>query len=409
MTTGWTIEQACPQCGARVEFDEADRILTCGFCRVRHYLMPRDRFRYLLPAAEDVAPEEVFYAPYWRFRGLAGMCRAWDVDCRVVDTSVCGAGSAAFPKTLGFRPQAMKLRFAPPDSSVRYLPLKLSQAKFADYFVTHFMRGQGKVFFRECIGETVSLIYAPFYVQDGRLHDGVLKRPTRLPAEFSVPAAEGKRARWGVSFLPTLCPNCGWDMLAETESCVLLCPKCSRAWMPGGAGYQPVPYAVMPGEGHNICYIPFWRMQASVSGIQLRTQADLVRFANLPRVAAGALADQPVSFWAPAFKIRPQVFLRLARQAMAQQPAGETHDRLEGLDLHPVTLPLREAAESIRVCLALLAARRNETYPALARMKVTLQGCTVVYLPFTATAQEFVNQGLCLAIGRAALRFGRSI
>jgi hypothetical protein len=32
-----------------------------------------------------------------------------------------------------------------------------------------------------------------------------------------------------------------------------------------------------------------------------------------------------------------------------------------------------------------------------------------VYIPFTATVQDFVNEQLCLSLGRTALEFGRSI
>jgi len=411
MTTGWTIEHACPQCGAQVEFDEADRILACKFCRVRHYLMPRDRFRYVLPVAEGVAAEGLFYAPYWRFRGIACTCRAYDVDYRVVDTSLSGAGIAGLPQTLGFRPQAMKLRFALPENTGPCLPLTMKSADFAGCFAEQYMRSTEKVFFRECLGETISLIYAPFFMKDRVLFDGVLNRPAGTAAEGIriPPLPEKSHADWGVSFLPTLCPNCGWDMLAEKESCVLLCPKCSRAWQPSGAGYKPVGYGVMKSEALNLQYLPFWRMEASVDGIALKSQADIIQFANLPRIATAAMAEQPVSFWAPAFKIQPQLFLRLSRQIMAQQPCGETHDRLADLDLYPVTLPVREAAESIKVCLALLAAKRKDIYPQLARLKITVHSHEILYIPFTVTPQELIHDGLSLAIGRSALNFGRSM
>jgi hypothetical protein len=411
MTTGWTIEQACPQCGAQVEFDEADRILSCKFCRVRNYLMPHDRFRYGLPAAAGVPPENLFFAPYWRFRGMACICRAYDVDCRVVDTSLCGADITGLPQTLGLRPQALKLHFVLPEHTGRYLPLKVSPKDFAARFADQQMRSDGQVFFRECIGETVSLIYAPFFVKDKKLYDGVLNSPV-VPAADARAAegvAEERRDTWGVSFLPTLCPNCGWDMMAAKESCVLMCPKCSRAWQPSAGRYTAIQYSVMQCSDQNSEYLPFWRMTATVEGLELKSQADLVGFANLPRVATAGMAEQPLSFWAPAFKIQPQLFLRLSRQVTVQQPGGEKHDQLLNLMLHPVTLPVREAAESIKLSLALIAAKRNDVYPDLARAKIAVHGYELVFFPFTQTANELVHKGLCLAIGRNALNFGRSI
>ena len=411
MTTGWTIEHTCPQCGAQVEFDETDRILSCKFCRVRHYLMPRDRFRYGLPVAQGVPSENLFYAPYWRFRGMACLCRAYDVDCRVVDTSLCGAGMAGLPQTVGFRPQALKLHFVLPEHTGRYLPLKISSSDFAARFADQNMRSNDQVFFRECIGETVSLIYAPFFVKNKKLYDGVLNSPVGPADEALVTEvlAEERHDTWGVSFLPTLCPNCGWDMVAEKESCVLMCPKCSRAWQPSGTGYTALQYAVMQCSDQNVQYLPFWRMTATLEGLKLKSQADLVGFANMPKVATTAMAERPVSFWAPAFKIQPQLFFRLSRNMTAQQPGGEMHDQLANLVLHPVTLPVLEAAESIKLSLALLAVNRNEVYPELARSKIVVHGYEIVYVPFTATATELVHQGLCLAIGRTALNFGRSI
>ncbi len=35
MPDSWAIELQCPQCGAPVTMEEADRILACAFCRVR--------------------------------------------------------------------------------------------------------------------------------------------------------------------------------------------------------------------------------------------------------------------------------------------------------------------------------------------------------------------------------------
>ncbi len=411
MTAGWTIEQACPQCGAQVELDESDRILACRFCRVRQYLVPRGRFHYVLPAAPELPADDLFYAPYWRFRGIACVCRAYDVDSRVIDASLCGARAPGLPQTLGLRPQAMKLRFALPTNTGRCLPLAVSPADFARLLAGQYMQSAEKVFFRECIGENVSLIYAPFYIGEGVLFDGVLNRPAGTAGrKFDIPQKfDGCHAGWGVSFVPTLCPNCGWDLVAEKESCVLLCPNCSRAWLPEAAGHKPVGYEILQSSAQAQRYVPFWRMRATVEGVALKSQADFIRFANFPRVASEATKRQPVSFWAPAFKVKPHLLLRLARQVMAQQPAGTFHQRLEGLDLHPVTLPPREAQECIKISLALLAARRKDVYPLLARLKITVHSHEIVYIPFAVTPHELVNETMQLAIERTALNFGRGI
>ena len=70
---------------------------------------------------------------------------------------------------------------------------------------------------------------------------------------------------------------------------------------------------------------------------------------------------------------------------------------------------MREAAESIKVCLALLAAKRKDIYPALAHLKTTVHSHEILYIPFTVTPQELIHEGLSIAIARSALNFGRSI
>ena len=67
-------------------------------------------------------------------------------------------------------------------------------------------------------------------------------------------------------------------------------------------------------------YLPFWRIKAGVSGIDLDSYADLVKIANLPKAMQENWNDVPFYFWAPAFKIRPKVFLRLANNVTLAQP-----------------------------------------------------------------------------------------
>jgi len=68
--SNFQIEQQCPQCGAPIILDEADRILSCKFCRTRVYLAAQDYFRFYIPPAEGIS-ETIYFIPYWRIKGLS--------------------------------------------------------------------------------------------------------------------------------------------------------------------------------------------------------------------------------------------------------------------------------------------------------------------------------------------------
>ena len=68
--SNFQIEQQCPQCGAPIILDEADRILSCKFCRTRVYLATEDIFHFYIPPAEGIS-EPIYFIPYWRIKGLS--------------------------------------------------------------------------------------------------------------------------------------------------------------------------------------------------------------------------------------------------------------------------------------------------------------------------------------------------
>ena len=49
----WAVELQCPQCGAPVTLEEADRILACAFCRVRLLLIHPGYPQYYLDPYQD--------------------------------------------------------------------------------------------------------------------------------------------------------------------------------------------------------------------------------------------------------------------------------------------------------------------------------------------------------------------
>jgi len=379
------IEHQCPQCGAPVTLDETDRLFTCGFCRVRSYLNTKDYFRYLLP---DKAPEDktLLYFPYWRFKGMLFSCVSDGVRQKFIDVSHQALASHYFPHSLGFRSQTQKLRFVSPETDGVFLHPDQSFDHVMQVFEERFQSNLPQpVFHQTHIGESISLIYAPYYAAD-KLYDAVLNEPTSktLPPDFDQAAGAGGRPDWRLEFLPTLCPNCGWDLESANDALVLICKNCNSAWKPGNTRLQRLKFKHMPAtaRGEEVIYLPFWRIKADITGIDLVSFADLVKTANLPKVLKDEWQDIPFHFWSLGFKIRPQTFLPLATKITLSQPRESLSAELPEGELYPVTLPVEEAVESLKITLANFIKPRRKQYPRLNTIKITPKSYLLVYFPF---------------------------
>ena len=247
-------------------------------------------------------------------------------------------------------------------------------------------------------------------MKNGSLHDAVLQRPiapaapTDLDSAASDPHPEGV-----IRFLPTLCPRCGWDMEGERDAAVLLCRNCASAWLPAEEGFQPLPFRVLPGDGEPDVYLPFWRMQAQVDGLPIRSRADLVRTANLPAKIPGDWEEEEPVFRIPAFKVQPHLFARLSRQFTLGGRDEEAVEDLPRPRLFPVTLPATEAVESIKVAISSIATAKRLILPRLPGIHVKVHEYVLVYVPFHAQGSEWIQTAMKVAVNRQALDFGRAI
>ena len=316
MNSGWVVEHPCPQCGAPVQLNETDRVLSCGFCRVRHLLMAPGFFNFCLPPR--IPRDDIFFIPYWHVRGMAFTCASSAVRFRVVDISRCASELDFAPPTLGLRPQAMKLRFAAADEKSFFVSRRGEAREMllqADAWTTiDSLSKREQVFLRELIGETCSVIYAPFYYKDKTYYDAVLDRPVhRIPLDEKATDLKGKRDPGGqISFMPALCPQCGWDLEGEKESCVFICRNCESAWESVAGALKSVPFGIAETRESAVLHVPFWRMQARIDGISLENfcrpcpvcqpsqscQAR-VRTATFKLLGAG-IQDQAQPFCAPS-------------------------------------------------------------------------------------------------------------
>ena len=406
------IEHQCPQCGAPAVLTETDRLFQCEFCRTRSYLLAGDYFRYILPSK---APESkpLVYFPYWRFKGMLFGCVPGGVRNSFVDVSQQADRHGFLPNSLGFRSQTLNMRFFTPDLEGRFLvpahALQQAQQIVNDRFKADMPR---PIYHLAHIGESLSLIYAPYYFEE-KLIDAVLDEPVAagLPENVEDLLARTDRPDWRLQFLPVLCPKCGWDLQGERDALVLLCRNCNSAWQAGGDRFKALKYAHWPatGEEGQVLYLPFWRIQADLDGVDLQSYADLVRVANLPRVVQPEWDKLRFRFWTLAFKIRPQTFLPLATRLTLSQPQQDLNDGLPEGDLYPVNLSVEEAVESLKVILASFIRPRSVQYPRLPEIKIMPKTYLLVYVPFARTPHELIQSQAKLVILKNQLTHAKNL
>ncbi len=403
---GYTVEHECPQCGAPIELDEADRILLCPYCNVRNFLFTPNYFRFVLP---HKAPDrDILYAPYLRFKGNVYTCFGRTIEHKFIDITHVGLHTTGLPASLGLRPQAMKLKFLTPNAGGTFLRFSLKVNKILEDAARLFPNSSEEtIFHRAYIGESLSLVYLPLFVDDGSLFDAVLNRRISDFVPGTIEESVNRNPNFRLRFLPTLCPQCGWNLKAERDSVVLTCDNCDTAWEVVGGRFSPVNvFTVMSEEDQDTAYLPFWRITAEADGLKIRSFADFIRLTNQPRVIDREWEELPMSFWAPAFKIRPKMFLKLLKQFTVSQKKFCYENKIPKLNIYPVTLPRSEAVQGMKLTLAVSALNRKRVFPVLPEISFKIKETGLIYLPFKRGPHEMVQQQTGISINSNALAFG---
>ena len=402
---GFTVEQECPQCGAPIGLEETDHLLQCPYCQVKSFLFAPDYFRLVLP--HKAPDKEIIYAPYLRFKGNTYACQGQTIGHRIVDITHLGTPVKGLPISLGLRPQAMKMRFVTQDTAGSFLRCSLGVDDVLARAGKH-TSGSGRLFHRAYIGETVSLIYLPLFVHKETLFDAIINRPiVKLTQGEDILGSADNHPRWRLTFMSTLCPQCGWNLEGERDSVVLTCNNCNTAWEASEGRFVRVGFGVVPGQGEKTMYLPFWKIAARADGIGINSFADFIRLTNQPRVVQKDWENQDMSYWCPAFKIRPKIFLRLLSQLTISQKDFKTKETVPKKDLYPVTMPQSEAAQSMKLTLANSALTKRNTFPLLPQVNFAIKDSTLVYLPFTDKGHDMVQQDMRVSINKRALEYGR--
>lgn len=410
-SSNFLIEHQCPQCGAPAVLEETDRLFACEFCRVKSYLLEKGFFQYILPS-EAPANKDIVWIPYWRFRGMIFSCLEDEIHHRFVDVSQQAVGGGGIPFTLGLRSQALKLKFVTPETAGVFLKPDIPYKSAIKIFEDGFNASVPKpLYYQEFIGEAHSLLYAPYYA-DGRVMDAILKKPVQTSMtvdELSTLAAAGGGPDQNIKFVPSLCPKCGWDMQGSRDSLVLTCKNCDTAWRPRAGKLVNVTFSQIPEDGDDIYYLPFWRIRAEVSGMTLNTRADLIKIGNLPRATQPEHHDIPFYFWCPAFKAAPKAFIRFGTNMTLAQPDDEMIQKIPKHEMHPVTLPITEAAESLILFLSGFMKPRNKFLPVLEETTVTPKKFMLVFVPFNAKHHDLVHPKYQVAVNKNMLKLAKNL
>ena len=403
------VELECPQCGAPLEMQETDRLLRCKYCEVNSFLSNTDNLHFILPRREP--DPYTIYVPYLHFKGIIYTCLNNRIEHRLADISTRGIKLSFLPKSLGLRPQAMKIRFTNPDLDGSFLKTSMPTDVIIKRAGKNLRVRDEEILHQAYIGDVLNIIYLPLSIRDEVVMDGILERPlAQIPEEQDLFAeAELEKNRWKPLFLASLCPQCGWNLEGEPDSVVLLCANCNSAWESAGNKFAEIQVNTIPGNNDEL-FIPFWVIKTTAKGVKLNTLADFFRLTNQPVMIRPEWEEMDLQFVIPAFKIRPDDFLRLGTQmTISQRKNIKLKDDIPKGKLYPVTLPKTEAAQALKIILANSAVSRNKIFPLLPDIDFDIKEYYLQYLPFTKTSHELKQELLGVTINQRVLEYGRSL
>ncbi len=406
------ISYNCPQCGGPAELDETHRVFRCSYCKTSLFLIPSDYLRYYIVPKNKIEGD-IIYVPYWRLKGTAYSCVRSTVSKQLIERSYRAIDDAYLPLTLGYRTQTLDMRFISPEQENLLVKEKHLNRQYI-YNVDEgdvFLPNMDPIYHRAFIGDCINIIYSPYLLRDNHLYDSVLNRKVEGFNEDSLASltAMQRCKGWQVKFLPTLCPNCGWDLRGDGDTLVFPCTNCDSLWDISGGLPRRVSYYFMPSDRSDALYLPFWRLDVVFSNITIESYSDLFRIANLPKVHKKAWDEMKPYFWCPAFKVTPEVFLRLCKHLTLTEGGFDLKEHLDLGAVHSINLSYENAIEAVKITLANISSDRKNFYPRLQEIGVSIRDSAIVYIPFIASGSEFVNDRLRISIHKNTLKTGKRL
>lgn len=398
-TYNFQIDTQCPQCGAPVVLDETECIIQCRFCRTRNIIhtLPYPCY-YMEVSPEKTAGSEVYYVPYWRFKGLEFSLGEKKPDFRVVDHSYIAVEISGLPVSLGLRSQTQKLKFIRKDIAGSFFAPAISRE---DIFKKMGAGDDKKVH----IGEILSLIFMPFFLDEDTLYDGLTgKTMTLNPLDL---IADKQSPAYHLKFTPSICPNCGWDLKGETDSLVLHCSNCMSSWLIHNKKLNKLKAMFYDLKPDTDMLVPFWRLEIEFKTLDCSTHAHLIKIANIPKVITKANENQTLYFYIPAFKLNPKLFLRIGRQTTLVQIEPTEIKKMPNIRFHPVNLPIEEGFQAVLPILMDLCNNKKEIWNLLAKEKLKLKRFSLTYFSFRICGSECIQDTLGFSLPINSLKFGR--
>jgi hypothetical protein len=408
----YQVEHHCPQCSAPIILDENDLLLICPYCRVRLYISFEGYPRYYLPPQVD--RDLAFFVPYWRSKGMEFEVRAAGIQESVVDRTWNASRYPSFPPSLGIRPQALRLRLVESGEQRKLLPASLTpddeppEHPLTSLMDRDFPEEQDPLLFRAFLRDTFSLIYLPAIEKEGIIHDAIDAKSFggSLPelSKGDQPVDHSTLCRY--HFVPALCPNCGNDLAGEKGSRIVFCQSCMVGFSVSKGTLTDIPLLVA-GEGSKTAsFLPFWRFSVETRGLPLpRTTGRILPGGRMEQFERGEFC-----FWVPAFKINPQLLLRLAHRATTARLAVQPLPAMPGISsIPPVTIPSAEAVKTLKLLLLLLSPRDRDLPLRLNDLSIEVKEVTPVLIPFEQTGYELTNRQIQVAVHVNALKYGRNL
>jgi hypothetical protein len=251
-------------------------------------------------------------------------------------------------------------------------------------------------------------VYAPFFKNGETVIDGITGRPAFEAQNSEALFAQQEKAPFKLTFVPTLCPNCNWNLQGEKETLVLVCSHCGTAWQASEQGMQPVEARILSGGSDTAIWVPFWVLDVDYGTIKLTTFADFIRLTNIAVPITPASEEKNFSMWIPAFKANPELFFRLGKQMSILQGEIQKTNTLPENN-YPVTLPASEAFQSLPIVLGEIAVAKKKAFPLIKNAAFSLRGATLAFVPFVPRGAELVQPRSTIAINKNALAWGRGI
>ncbi len=164
-----------------------------------------------------------------------------------------------------------------------------------------------------------------------------------------------------------------------------------------------------PGPGGR--FLPFWQLDLQLGGIDLATRAEMRRALIPYQEPPASWEDEPLQLFVPAFKLNPQVLIRLAGNislAPFDRP-DETAEFRPGEQAESLRLPLTEAAQAVKVVLCSLFGRNRRLAPLVPASAIRIRRARLVFLPFRNRGRDFIEPCSNQSVPAAALRLGHAL